>query len=101
VSAAASEVTGAVSAREGKAILEVRGLRKYFPVRRGFLQRVAAWVHAVDGVDLEVPMGGTLGLVGESGCGKSTVGRLVLRLLEPDAGRILFDGQAVSCFLYE
>jgi oligopeptide/dipeptide ABC transporter ATP-binding protein len=77
-------------------ILEVQGLRKYFPIRRGFLQRVVGWIHAVDGVDLEIPTGRTLGLVGESGCGKSTVGRLILRLLEPDAGRIVFQGTEIT-----
>ncbi len=77
-------------------ILEVKGLRKYFPIRRGFFQRVVAQVHAVDGVDLEIHEGRTLGLVGESGCGKSTVGRLILRLLGPDAGQIVFQGTEIT-----
>ena len=77
-------------------LLKVEGLKKYFPVRRGLLQRVVGWVKAVDGVDLEIAGRSTLGLVGESGCGKSTIGRLVLRLLDPDEGKILYKGQDLS-----
>jgi oligopeptide/dipeptide ABC transporter ATP-binding protein len=77
-------------------IMQVEGLKKYFPVRRGFWQRVVSWVKAVDGVDLAIAKGQTLGLVGESGCGKSTVARLILKLLEPDAGRILYRGQDIT-----
>jgi oligopeptide transport system ATP-binding protein len=78
------------------ALLRTEGLQKYFPVRRGFLQKVVGWVKAVDGVEIEIQPGKTLGLVGESGCGKSTVGRLILRLMEPDAGEILHKGRNIS-----
>jgi oligopeptide/dipeptide ABC transporter ATP-binding protein len=77
-------------------LLKVEGLRKYFPVRRGFLLRIKGWVKAVDGVDVDIYRGKTLGLVGESGCGKSTIGRLILKLLEPDEGRILYKGKDIS-----
>jgi len=79
-------------------LLKVESLRKYFPVRRGFLQRIIGWIKAVDRVDLEIHPGKTLGLVGESGCGKSTIGRLILKLLEPDEGRIIYRGQDISGF---
>jgi oligopeptide transport system ATP-binding protein len=80
----------------GEPLLQVEGLRKYFPVKRGFLKRTSGWIKAVDGVDFEVEPGKTLGLVGESGCGKSTVARMLLRLLEPDGGRILYRGKDIS-----
>jgi oligopeptide/dipeptide ABC transporter ATP-binding protein len=70
----------------------VKDLVKYFPVRQGLLQRVVDWVQAVDGVDFAIQKGETLGLVGESGCGKSTIGRTILRLLEPTSGHVEFDG---------
>jgi oligopeptide/dipeptide ABC transporter ATP-binding protein len=78
--------------RSGTPLLSVRGLQKHFPVRRGTFGRAREHVKAVDGVSFDLWRGETLGLVGESGCGKSTTGRTVLRLLEPTAGEIRFDG---------
>ena len=72
-------------------LIEVKGLKKYFPVLRGWRQE-KSFVHAVDGVDFSIRQGETLGLVGESGCGKTTVGRLVLKLIEPTEGDIFFEG---------
>jgi oligopeptide/dipeptide ABC transporter ATP-binding protein len=77
-------------------LLEVEGLQKYFPVRRGLLQRQSGAVQAVDGLDFTVRRGETLSLVGESGCGKTTTGRLLTRLLEPTAGKIEFDGRDIT-----
>jgi oligopeptide/dipeptide ABC transporter ATP-binding protein len=79
-----------------EALLHVRGLKKYFPVRRGWLQRVDDYVRAVDGVDLTIQPRQTLGLVGESGCGKSTVARLIIRLLHPDGGVVHFNGRDIT-----
>ena len=76
--------------------LRVEGLKKYFPVHRGFFQRTAGWIKAVDGIDLEIEPGKTLGLVGESGCGKSTVAKVILRLIEPDEGKLIYKGSDIT-----
>jgi peptide/nickel transport system ATP-binding protein len=75
------------------ALLEVRGLKVHFPVRKGVLKRVRGHVKAVDGIDLRVAAGRTLALVGESGCGKTTAGKAILRLIEPSGGSIFFEGE--------
>jgi len=77
-------------------LLEVRALKRYFPIRGGLLQRQVATVQAVDDVSFAVSRGETLGIVGESGCGKSTTARLLIQLLEPDSGTITLDGRIVG-----
>jgi oligopeptide/dipeptide ABC transporter ATP-binding protein len=77
-------------------MLEVKDLRMYFPVKRGFFRRTSGYVEAVDGVSLSVDAGETVGLVGESGCGKTTVGKCVVRLLRPTGGSILFDNRDIA-----
>ncbi|MFQ6117054.1 MAG: ABC transporter ATP-binding protein, partial [Candidatus Bipolaricaulia bacterium] len=81
-----------------KILLEVKNLKKYFPVRRGVFRRVVGNVKAVDDVSFYINTGETLGLVGESGCGKTTCGRTILRLIEPTGGQVIFymDGDAVD-----
>lgn len=76
-------------------LLEVRNLKKYFPVRSGVFSRISAWVKAVDDISFEIYPGETLGLVGESGCGKTTVGRAILRLIEPTSGVVRFGDEDV------
>jgi len=76
--------------------LRVEGLKKYFPVRRGFFQRTDGWIKAVDGIDLEIEPRKTLALVGESGCGKSTVAKVILRLIEPDEGKLIYKGSDIT-----
>ena len=77
-------------------LLQVRNLVKHFPVRGGLLKREVGRVHAVDGVSFELAKGETLGVVGESGCGKSTTGRCILRLIEPTSGEVRFEGKSVT-----
>ncbi|MFF3918759.1 ABC transporter ATP-binding protein [Streptomyces sp. NPDC001852] len=81
---------------DGEILLKVTGLQKHFPIRKGLLQRQVGAVRAVDGIDFEVRKGETLGVVGESGCGKSTMGRLITRLLEPTAGTVEFEGKDIT-----
>jgi oligopeptide/dipeptide ABC transporter ATP-binding protein len=94
VAAAPAEARNAANA--ATPVLEVSGLKKHFPVRHGFFGRGAGQVLAVDGVSFAIAPHETLGLVGESGCGKSTVGRVVLRLIEPTAGTIRIDGHDIT-----
>jgi oligopeptide transport system ATP-binding protein len=77
-------------------LVEVKDLKTYFPVRAGILQRPVDWVRAVDGVSFTIEEGETVGLVGESGCGKTTLGRTILRLIEPTAGQILFENADIT-----
>jgi peptide/nickel transport system ATP-binding protein len=86
----------AKTGRVGQPLLQVEGLRVHFPVRRGLLQRTVGHVRAVDDVSLTIETGHTLALVGESGCGKTTVGKALLRLIEPTGGRVVLDGEPVE-----
>ncbi len=84
------------AAAHRRPLLEVNDLKKHFPIRAGFFSGITGYVYAVDGVSFSIARGETLSLVGESGCGKSTVGRTVLRLLEPTAGQVLLDGVRID-----
>jgi len=82
-------------------LLRVSNLEKKFPIQRGMFKRTVGHIHAVDGISFEIAPGETLGLVGESGCGKSTTARLILRLLDPTAGEIFFDGKEIHAMSRE
>ncbi|MEU6659715.1 dipeptide ABC transporter ATP-binding protein [Streptomyces sp. NPDC046821] len=86
----------ATSPEDREVLLKVEGLVKHFPIKKGILQRQVAAVKAVDGIDFEVRKGETLGVVGESGCGKSTMGRVITKLIEPTGGKIEFDGRDIT-----
>ena len=94
----AAQVAGAqtVSAPAKQALLEVDGLKVHFPIRRGLIQRTVGFVRAVDDVSLSIAAGRTLALVGESGCGKTTVGKALLRLIEPTAGSVALEGETLG-----
>jgi oligopeptide transport system ATP-binding protein len=91
----ASPAPGPASATS-EALVKVDGLKMYFPVRKGILQRRVGWVRAVDGISFDIRRGETIGLVGESGCGKSTAGRAILQLYKPTAGTVTFEGRDLT-----
>src|SRR5919198_2109431 len=97
MSVTVEERTEPAPQKRGEPLLRVEGVKKHFPITRGIIiQKKIGQVHAVDGVDLEIYPGETLGLVGETGCGKSTLARVVMRLFEPTEGSLYFDGDDIT-----
>ena len=87
-----------IDEQKNPVILQVKGIKKHFPMQKGIFGNVKTWLKAVDDVTLDVRKGRTLGLVGESGCGKTTLGRTILRLIEPTGGQIIYDGNDITTF---
>ncbi len=94
----ATQASTPAPSSNGQDLLRIEELVKHFPIKAGFLKRTVGQVRAVDGVSFNVKPGETLGIVGESGCGKTTLGRTILKLLEPTSGKIVFDGQDITGF---
>ena len=82
--------------KQDNILLEVKSHKKYFPIRKGFFKSLAGYVKAVDGVNFFIREGDTMGLVGESGCGKSTTGRTILQLYKPTSGKVLYNGKDLA-----
>jgi peptide/nickel transport system ATP-binding protein/oligopeptide transport system ATP-binding protein len=85
-----------IDTKKSKTLLEVKDLCKHYPIRKGLFSRISGYVYAVDGISFTINEGETLGLVGESGCGKSTVGRTILKLIEPSRGEIIWRGERID-----